>query len=411
MRPLDHRSKLFDFTAFAALKPPISIAKPPTRANSKDSGNLRRPTVTATQHCRLLPTEIFERILDFLFADKNALIQSSIVCRDWFPTCRYHLYTLLPVIPVALGQNCHKVNTAVALAGDILYGTNNGIYLSRSGSTLAKVLKLPAVSQIDALHSHDLLLVLSGQRLLVGPLHLAMGSTPSLLHQRLTVLSTDASFFQVGDHAGKRVVCVVHSGRFSSHFKLMAVVEAGATGRTHTLQHLRSFYLPDRARSVHIWNKTIGAGLRSGFQCVDPLSLVTFPVPVDPLPVLDDKKCRAMFRVDELRFLLCYDRCAFYMDRSGASFEAEFAIRWEEPAKQFALAAPYLLAFTPTALHVWRIDSGVHAQTVHGANIRLLSAEPRILVKMGDGRVLALRCAEPYVASVRDSEWSRAAPR
>jgi hypothetical protein len=65
---------------------------------------------------------------------------------------------------------------------------------------------------------------------------------------------------------------------------------------------------------VHIWNKTIGASLRTGFQCVDPLSLVTFPVPVGPaLPTSDDKKCRAMFRVDE-RFLLCYDR-AFHFKR------------------------------------------------------------------------------------------------
>lgn len=111
----------------------------------------------------------------------------------------------------------------------------------------------------------------------------------------------------MGDHAGKRVVvCVVHAGRFSSHFKLMEVVDTSDAG-TFALQHLRSFYLPDRARSVHIWNKTVGVGLRSGFQCVDPLSLVTFPVPVGPpSPTYEDKKCRAMFRVGE-RFLLCYD--------------------------------------------------------------------------------------------------------
>ncbi|KAF7356432.1 CNH domain-containing protein [Mycena venus] len=397
--PLDHRNRLFDFTALgiAALKHPRS--KPPTRDNSRDAGYPRPPA----QQWQRLPTEIFERILDFLHADKNALISCSVVCRDWFPTSRYHLFTgLLPVVPVALGENCHKVNTAVALAGDsLLYGTNNGIYLSRNRA-LTRVLKLPAVSQIDALETQDLLLVVSGRRLLVGPLSLATSSTPALLHSRLIVLSSDTSFFQVGDHAGKRVVCIVHAGRFSSHFKLMEVVEAPAGGGTHTLQHLRSFYLPDRARSVHIWNKTIGAGLRSGFQCVDPLSLVTFPVPVDPAPpVPDDKKCRAMFRVDE-RFLLCYDRCAFFMDKAGTSYEADFAIRWEEPTKQFALAAPYLLAFSATGLHVWRIDSGVHAQTVHGANIRLLSAAPRILVKMADGRILALRCAEPYAASVRE---------
>ncbi|KAJ7255434.1 hypothetical protein B0H12DRAFT_1287893 [Mycena haematopus] len=375
--PFDQRSKLFDFTAFAALKPPRPIAKPP---NQEDS----RPH----QRCQLLPTEIFERILDFLYADKNALLSCSLVCRDWFPTSRFHLYTLLPVIPVAVGETCHKVNTAIALTDNAwLYGTNNGVFLSRNGA-LVKVLKLPAVTQIDALQSHDLLLVLSGRRLLAGPLHLTTSNTPALLHARLTILSSDTSFFQVGDHAGKRVVCIVHAGRFSSHFKLLEVPAPNPSqSNPHTLQHLRSFYLPDRARSVYIWNSIISAGLRTaGFQ-----------------------KCRAMFRANG-RYLLCYDRCAFYIDKTGTSFEAEFAIRWDEPAKQFAHAPPYLLAFTPAGLHVWHTDTGARVQMVHSAGIRLLSAGPRILVRMGhgnghgeEGRVLALRCQEPYVASVR--EW------
>ncbi|KAJ7698900.1 hypothetical protein B0H17DRAFT_315317 [Mycena rosella] len=78
--------------------------------------------------------------------------------------------------------------------------------------------------------------------------------------------------------------------------------------------------LPPRPR----WNKTIGAARCTGFQCVDPLSLVTFPVPVGPAP-LDDPR-RAMFRVDE-HFLLCYDRCAFFVDKAGASSERAFGRR------------------------------------------------------------------------------------
>ncbi|KAJ6514954.1 CNH domain-containing protein [Mycena vitilis] len=389
------RNKFFDFPALAARK--HSKYRP---ANSTGT----EYTTPPAQQWQVLPTEIFERIVDFLHGEKNSLVACSMVCRDWFPTSRYHLYTLLPVIPISLGENCHKVNTAVALDGDsMLYGTNNGIYLSRN-RTLVKVLKLPAVSQIDILESHNLLLVLSGRRLCIGPLYVRTSKAPASFPQRLDLrqFSSDTSFFQVGEHASKCVVCIVHAGRFSSHFKLMEVVKIPADVGTHTLRHLHSFYLPDRARSVHIWNKTIGASLRTGFQCVDPLSLVTFPVPVAPAqPVPDDKKCRAMFRVDE-RFLLCYDRCAFFMDKAGNSFEAAFTIRWEDTAKQFALAAPYLLAFTPAGLHAWRIDTGVCAQTVHGPNIRLLSAAPRIVVKMGDGRILALRCTEPYVASVRE---------
>jgi hypothetical protein len=57
-----------------------------------------------------------------------------------------------------------------------------------------------------------------------------------------------------------------------------------------------------------------------------------------------------MFRLDE-RFLLCYDRassvlssslrlptvagCAFFMNKAGASFEGEFAIRWQDQSTHF----------------------------------------------------------------------------
>ncbi|KAJ6527266.1 CNH domain-containing protein [Mycena vulgaris] len=385
------RTKLFDFASLAALKPPRS--KPPTRASPLSAADFPEPPAAHSLMAgQTLPTELFERIIDFLHADKTALLTCSIVCRSWFPTSRYHLYALLPVIPVTLGEGCRKVNTAVALStGDaILYGTNNGLYLSRD-HTLLRVLKLPAVSQIDALEAQDLLLVLSGRRLLVGPLHLATGSPGT---GALAVLASDASFFQVGDHGGKRIVCIARAGRFSSHFKLLEAVEAHGV---FTLRLFRSFYLPERAHSVHIWNKTIGAGLRTGFQCVDPLSLVTFPVPVATTPPLHDdappRKARAMFRVGE-RFLLCYDRCAFFMDKSGASSERAFALRWVDPATQFALHAPYLLAFTGAGMHAWRVDSGVCVQTVHGGGIRLLASVPRIVVKLGDGRVVALGVAE-----------------
>ncbi|KAJ7224082.1 CNH domain-containing protein [Mycena pura] len=361
----------------------LRTSKPPTRTNSPAAKYAQALAgwSSPTGQPPALPVEILERIIDFLHADK------------------------------VLSEECHKVNTAATLTKDfMIYGTDSGIYLSRNGGRLAKLLKLPAVSQIDALETQNLLLILSGRRLLVGPLHLAT-SNPALFHQHLQELSSSASFFQVGDHLGKRVVCIVTSGRFSSYFKVLEAVVAPTGSRTdtnrapapaYTLVPYRSFYLPEHARSVHILNRTIGAVLRTSFQCVDPQSLVTFPVPVAPVQPVPgaSKKCRAMFRIDD-RFLLCYDRCAFFIDKAGTSSEAAFALRWEDAAKQFALAAPYLLAFTATGMHVWRINTGARAQTVHGAGMRLLCAAPRVVVKMGDGRVVSLitRCGEPSIAA------------
>jgi hypothetical protein len=41
-------------------------------------------------------------------------------------------------------------------------------------------------------------------------------------------------------------------------------------------------------------------------------------------------------------------------------------------------------------MRVWHVETGALMQTVHG-EIKLISQEPRILVKMEDGRVIALQ--------------------
>ncbi|KAF7308945.1 CNH domain-containing protein [Mycena kentingensis (nom. inval.)] len=348
---------------------------------------------------RCSPLEIIERIIDFLHAAKNALLACALVSRATLPTSCFHLRALLPVLPEVWAERCHKVTTATLLAdGGTLYGTNECVYYDgRQGAKMEKVLRI-SCAQIEVLESHDMLLILSGRRLLKAPLHLAVGPRAHYgqLQDRLEVLSSDVSFFQVGDHVGKRVVCIVNAGRFTSHF---AVLEAVHRDGTAKLAPFRSFYLPEHARSVHIWNKTIGASLKNnGFQCVDPTSLMTFPLPVatQARPEPEDagpRKCRAMFRADDARFLLCYDRCAFFMDKAGLSAEHEFALRWNkgESAKQFAFVAPFLLVFVPNAMQVWRIDSGEKVQTVWSEGMQMVCATPRVLVRMGDGRIVRLQ--------------------
>ena len=111
--PSIQRSKLFDLSAFSAFKPLG------TELQKHDVKPAR--TQDLDHPWEALPTEIFERIIDFLHSDKNALVSCSLVCTAWYPTTRYHLLTLLPLVPVAQGYNCCKVNTAVALSALLIY--------------------------------------------------------------------------------------------------------------------------------------------------------------------------------------------------------------------------------------------------------------------------------------------------
>jgi hypothetical protein len=45
------------------------------------------------------PTELTERIIDFLYPDKDALTACSLVCKSWNPASRYHLFQELILTP------------------------------------------------------------------------------------------------------------------------------------------------------------------------------------------------------------------------------------------------------------------------------------------------------------------------
>lgn len=47
-----------------------------------------------------LPSELNDRILDFLHDDRRALCNCSLACRDWLPTSRHHLFHTLAAIPI-----------------------------------------------------------------------------------------------------------------------------------------------------------------------------------------------------------------------------------------------------------------------------------------------------------------------
>ncbi|OCH89027.1 hypothetical protein OBBRIDRAFT_694338, partial [Obba rivulosa] len=44
-----------------------------------------------------IPIELHEYIIDFLWDDLSTLRNCALVCRDWRPTCRYHLEAFIRV--------------------------------------------------------------------------------------------------------------------------------------------------------------------------------------------------------------------------------------------------------------------------------------------------------------------------
>jgi len=55
----------------------------------------------------ILPNEIQDRILDFLYDPKSALETCALVCRAWVPASRYHLFSRIRLDDWDLGISDH----------------------------------------------------------------------------------------------------------------------------------------------------------------------------------------------------------------------------------------------------------------------------------------------------------------
>lgn len=163
------------------------------------------------------------------------------------------------------------------------------------------------------------------------------------------------------------------------------------------LRQYKEFYIPERVTSVHFLKRKIAAGTSNhGFEVIDIETLHTVTL-VDPpgspvtLPFLNRKplKCLAVYCAGD-EFLLCYSKCAVYVDRNG-QLSRGYRLRWISPIKAIVYRDPYILAFSPLHLEVRHLRNGELLQTIWGS-YRLLSPFTELfMVQSDDGRVLGLQ--------------------
>ncbi|KAG1739967.1 CNH domain-containing protein [Suillus lakei] len=282
-----------------------------------------------------------------------------------------------------LGQN--RVNCAAPFAYGrrIVYGTDDGIYLSdlnHPNRDPVKVLALLDVSQVDVLEEFQLLIVLSERQVITFPLDALDPMDPMSGLKRAKKISSHTTFFKAGICLGKVLVCIVKSSPLSSTIKTLEPIDQNIRGRSKptfrkilqggndTLKAFREFYIP------------LCVGCTKGFEIVDLESLDTQGL-LDPADAsLDFVRKRenlrpmAIYRVDN-EFLLCYDEFAFYVNKNGWRSRQDFMVHWEGSPTGFALRFPYVLAFEPTFVEIRHVETGLMSQVIQGNNLRLLFAD------------------------------------
>ncbi|KAI5480628.1 Rho guanyl-nucleotide exchange factor [Pseudohyphozyma bogoriensis] len=276
----------------------------------------------------------------------------------------------------------------------MVYGTDNGVYLSNLRDTNkvpVKVISVPNVTQLDVLEEQGILIVLADkavQTFFVDNLDPgdAVGAA-----RRARKISSHATFFKAGQCLGRTLVCVVKSGSVSSTIKTLEPVDQARgkkqpairkflQGSNEALRVFKEFYIPTESSSVHFLKSRLCVGCTKGFEIVDLETLDTQGL-LDPadssldfVQRRENAKPVAIYRVDG-DFLLCYDEFAFYVNKNGWRARSNWIIQWEGNPTSFALHYPYVLAFEPTFVEVRHVESGALMQIIPGNSLRCLFAD------------------------------------
>ncbi|KAF8077630.1 CNH domain-containing protein [Lyophyllum atratum] len=293
------------------------------------------------------------------------------------------------------------VRAAFGGAKHILYGTNDGIYISGRAPDIPPmpVLVLPQpVSQIDVLEDHNLVIFLSGHRITTVPLSILSTATPRD-STSCTRVSSHATFFKIGVCSGRHLVCVVKAG-LSTTCKLLQplvsrpIATVPPNPRGFSLQPYKEFYVSEKVTSIHFLRTKLVAGTsRHDFEVIDVDSLVTQPLldssvihPVNQfLP-----KCIAVFRIGP-EVLLCYNGFCFKVNAQGVRIGGPM-VNWRNYSiHTVALREPYLLGFGADHIEVRHIRTCALVQTIP-ITYTLLSISPELcMIQAQDGRLLGLQ--------------------
>ncbi|KAM0474271.1 hypothetical protein ACHAPX_007604 [Trichoderma viride] len=280
----------------------------------------------------------------------------------------------------------------------LLYGTDNGVYISDRKNTEAvprRVLETASVTQIDILEEYQLLLVLSNKTLLSYSLSALTSDDPALA-KRPKKIQNHCSFFKSGICMGRHLVCCVKSSTLSTTIKVFEPNDAMTKGKKQKglgklmgggfdeLRPFKEFYIPTESSSVHFLKSKLCVACARGFEVVSLETLETQSLLDQADTSLDfvaRKEGAKPIHIERLNgeFLLNYSEFSFFVNRNGWRARPEWRIDWEGSPQNFALSYPWILAFEPNFVELRNIENGA-VHIVPHKNIRMLHSSTHEII-------------------------------
>ncbi|PVH99143.1 Rho1 guanine nucleotide exchange factor 1 [Periconia macrospinosa] len=293
-----------------------------------------------------------------------------------------------------------RVTCAVPLDGGrkLAYGTDAGVFVGERKPKDAsykprKVLDCKAVTQIDVLEQHSIVLVLADKTLYSYAME-ALDPDESQTVAKRPRKICHANFFKSGICLGQHLVATVKTSALSTTIKVYEPKENMANKSRKSgfakmlstnqdqLKPYKEFYIPTESSSIHFLKSKLCVGCARGFEVVSLETLETQSLLDQADTSLDfvvRKENIKPIHIERLasEFLLCYTDYSFFVNRNGWRARQDWRITWEGTPQAFAIFHPYILAFEPSFIEIRHMDSGGLIHIVTAKNIRWLHTSTR----------------------------------
>lgn len=199
--------------------------------------------------------------------------------------------------------------------------------------------------------------------------------------------SRDVGFFVTGRMKDRTLVFYKKRENLSSTFKVLEPIFQKSTekkrgifkrGTTEFFREYDEFYIPAECTGMNLFHSSLAVSTARGFEVLTLDKKQPFSVPdlkqshVQNIAThIKDQDPLAMLRLSEQEFLLCYDKCAVYVNKHG-EVSRSVIMEFVGTAQSAALYGPYLILFDKDFVEIRNAQNGRLKQVIPGRHVKCL---------------------------------------
>ncbi|KAI8341006.1 CNH domain-containing protein [Choanephora cucurbitarum] len=302
--------------------------------------------------------------------------------------------------------NCSVPFISISGERKIAIGTENGVFFKTEGqdSSVRRIIQCESVLQMAMIEKFHILVVLTEKALKAYPIDtLDSRTNPRAIDRQEVEIAQHVNFFQVGFCNGRDMLvfkkkknttsvftalepfCDLRDPRNEKHLTHRPSIFNNRPDYLRWFKKYKDFYVGAEASNLHFLKTKLNIVCERGFEVIDPENLTVgrdIPDSEDPefyfvTRHTEPLKPLAMYRIND-KFLLCYDRFAFYVNNRNGSLVPRPDKRkpaticdWEGTPNHIVYEHPYVIAIDPYFIEIRHVDNGELVQIISGENIRL----------------------------------------